>query len=156
MERTLVLLKPDCLQRGLAGRILTRFEEKGLRVVGLKLRHFERATIEAHYEVHKARPFYAKLVEFMTSGPVVAIALEGIDAIEVTRNLVGATNARKAAAGTIRGDFGMSFSNNLVHGSDGPESAAKELALFFGGEGELVDWTPSTLEWTYSVSEELT
>jgi len=155
LERTLVLLKPDCLQRGLAGRILTRFEEKGLRLVGLKLRHFDRKTIEKHYEVHKERPFYGKLVEFMTSGPVVAIALEGIDAIEVTRNLMGATNARKAAAGTIRGDFGMSFSNNLVHGSDGPESAAKELALFFGGAGELVDWTPATLEWTYSVAEEL-
>ena len=155
MERTLVLLKPDCLQRGLAGRILSRFEEKGLRVVGLKLRSFERATLERHYEVHKARPFYGALVNFMSSGPVVAIALEGIDAIEVTRNLMGATNARKAAPGTIRGDFGMSFSNNLVHGSDGPESAQKELALFFGQPGELVDWTPATLEWTYSAAEEL-
>lgn len=155
MERTLVLLKPDCLQRGLAGRILTRFEEKGLRIVGLKLRRFERSLIEQHYEVHKARPFYGKLVEFMTSGPVVAIALEGLDAIEVTRNLMGATNARKAAPGTIRGDLGMSFSNNLVHGSDGPESAQKELALFFERPGELVDWTPAALEWVYSVSEEL-
>lgn len=155
MERTLVLFKPDCLQRGLAGQILARFEQKGLRVIGLKLRCFERTLIEKHYDVHKARPFYGKLVEFMTSGPVVAIALEGIDAIEVTRNLMGATNARKAAAGTIRGDFGMSFSNNLVHGSDGPEAAQKELALFFGQAGELVDWTPATLEWTYSVAEEL-
>ncbi len=155
LERTLVLFKPDALQRGLVGRILVRFEEKGLRLVGLKLRRFSRAEIERHYEVHKERPFYPNLVQFMTSAPVVALALEGKDAIEVTRNLMGATNSRKALPGTIRGDFGMSFSNNLVHGSDSAEAAARELALFFPAPGELVDWTPATLEWVYSVAEEL-
>ncbi len=155
LERTLVLLKPDAVQRGLIGEIVARFERKGLRIVGLKLRRFDLKLIEQHYAVHRERPFYGKLVKFMTSGPVVAIAIEGKDAIEVVRKLMGATNSRKAEAGTIRGDLGMSFSNNLVHGSDGPDSAKQELALFFGGSGELVDWTPATLEWVYSVEEEL-
>ncbi|MBK7642072.1 MAG: nucleoside-diphosphate kinase [Planctomycetes bacterium] len=155
LERTLVLLKPDAVQRGLIGNILSRFEQKGLRIVGLKLRRFDLKLIEEHYSVHKERPFYPKLVKFMTSGPVVAVALEGKDAIEVLRKLIGKTNSRQAEPGTIRGDLGMSFSNNLVHGSDGPESAAKELKLFFAGAGELVDWTPATLEWVYSVEEEL-
>lgn len=155
LERTLVLLKPDCVQRGLVGEVLRRFEQKGLQIVGLKMRQFPRATLEKHYEVHKERPFYGNLVKFMSSGPVVAIALEGKDAIEVVRNLMGKTNSRQAAPGTIRGDLGMSFSNNLVHGSDGPESAQKELALFFGEAGELVSWTPVTQPWVYSVEEEL-
>jgi len=155
LQRTLVLLKPDTVQRGLIGRILARFEDKGLRIVGLQMRRYPRELLEQHYAVHRDRPFFAKLVAYMGSGPVVALALEGVDAIEVTRGLMGATNSRKAAPGTIRGDFGMSFSNNLVHGSDGPESATKELALFFGGEGEVVDWTPADLEWVYSVAEEL-
>lgn len=155
MERTLVLFKPDTLQRSLAGTILSRFESKGLKIVGLKLRKFPRPLIEQHYSVHKDRPFYSGLVDYMTSGPVVALALEGVDAIEVTRNLMGATNARKAAPGTIRGDLGMSFSNNLVHGSDSPEAAATELSLFFPDAEELVDWTPSNLEWMYNVAEEL-
>lgn len=156
LERTLVLCKPDAVQRGLVGKILARFEEKGLQLVGLKLRQFPRALVERHYEVHKDRPFYPKLVAFMTSGPVVAIALEGKDAIEVTRKLIGKTNSRQAEPGTIRGDYGMSFSNNLVHGSDGPESARKELALFFADPAELVAWTPVALPWVYSVEEELT
>lgn len=155
LERTLVLLKPDCVQRGLVGEVLRRFEQKGLQIVGLKMRQFPRATLEKHYEAHKERPFYPNLVKFMGSGPVVAIALEGKDAIEVVRGLMGKTNARQAAPGTIRGDLGMSFSNNLVHGSDGPEAAAKELALFFGEAGELVSWTPVTQPWVYSVEEEL-
>jgi len=155
LERTLVLLKPDAVQRGLCGRILARFEEKGLKLVGLKLRQFPRALVEEHYAVHRERPFYEGLVSYMTSGPVVALALEGVDAIEVTRGLMGATNSRKAAPGTIRGDFGMSFSNNLVHGSDGPESAEKELALFFGDAEEVVEWTPAGLPWLYNVEEEL-
>jgi nucleoside-diphosphate kinase len=155
LERTLVLLKPDTVQRGLIGRILARFEDKGLRVVGLQMRRYPRELLEEHYAVHRERPFFAKLVAYMGSGPVVAVALEGVDAIEVTRGLMGATNSRKAAPGTIRGDFGMSFSNNLVHGSDGPESAAKELGLFFAGDDEIVEWTPADLEWVYSVAEEL-
>jgi len=155
LERTLVLLKPDAVQRGLVGEIVTRLERKGLRIVGLKLRRFELPLIEEHYSAHRERPFYPKLVKFMTSGPVVAIALEGKDAVEVVRKLIGKTNSRQAEPGTIRGDLGMSFSNNLVHGSDGPEAAKKELALFFAGTGELCDWTPATLEWLYSVEEEL-
>lgn len=155
LERTLVLCKPDAVQRGLVGPILARFEAKGLQIVGLKLRQFPKALIERHYEVHKERPFYPKLVAFMTSGPVVALALEGKDAIEVTRKLIGKTNSRAAEPGTIRGDLGMSFSNNLVHGSDGPEAAKTELALFFGGDDELVAWTPDAQAWVYNVEEEL-
>ena len=153
MERTLVLLKPDAVQRGTVGRILTRFEDKGLQLVGMKLRRFPVDLVRKHYDVHRERPFFDNLVEFMTSGPVLAVALQGKDAIEVTRNLMGATNAAKAAPGTIRGDFGMSFSNNLVHGSDGPESAATELALFFPEAEEICEWTPVGEPWVYSVEE---
>jgi nucleoside-diphosphate kinase len=155
VERTLVLLKPDAVQRGLVGRILARFEEKGLKLVGLKLRQFPRDLLQEHYAVHRGRPFYDGLLAYMTSGPVVALALEGVGAIEVVRGLMGATNARSAAPGTIRGDFGMSFSNNLVHGSDGVESARRELALFFADEGEVVEWIPANLPWLYNVEEEL-
>lgn len=155
LERTLVLLKPDCIQRFLAGEVVGRFEKKGLKIVGLKMRQFERTLLEKHYEAHKERPFYPSLVKFMSSGPAVAIALEGKDAIDVVRKLMGKTNARQAEPGTIRGDLGMSFSTNLVHGSDSPEAAKKELALFFPDKGELVDWTPSNLGWTYSIEEEL-
>jgi nucleoside-diphosphate kinase len=153
LERTLVLLKPDALQRGLAGRILARFEEKGLKLVGLKLRRFPRKLIEEHYAAHRERAFYPKLVEFMTSGPVIAVALEGVDAIEVTRKLMGKTNSRQAEPGTIRGDLGMSFSNNLVHGSDGPDAARTELKLFFPHAEELVDWVPTGACWLYSPEE---
>ncbi len=155
LERTLVLLKPDCVQRGLVGEVLRRFEAKGLQIVGLEMRQYPKAILEKHYEAHKDRPFYGNLVKFMSSGPVVAIALEGKDAIEVVRGLMGKTNSRQAVPGTIRGDLGMSFSNNLVHGSDGPEAATKELALFFGASGQLVNWTPVTQPWVYSVEEEL-
>ncbi|MBI1379734.1 MAG: nucleoside-diphosphate kinase [Planctomycetaceae bacterium] len=153
MERTLVLLKPDAVQRGLVGPILARFEQKGLKLVGLKLRQFPKATLEQHYSVHKERPFFRSLVEFMGSGPVVALALEGKNAIAVVRKLMGKTNSAEAEPGTIRGDYGMSFSNNLVHGSDGPESAATELKLFFGGADELVSWTPAESTWIYAPEE---
>lgn len=155
MERTLVLLKPDAVQRGLVGTILARFESKGLKLVGLKMRTFDRSVLEQHYEVHKERPFYGNLVDFMSSGPVVALCLEGKDAITVVRTLVGKTNAREAAPGTIRGDFGMSFSNNLVHASDGEDTAKFELGLWFADSAELSDWNPADLEWRYSVKEEL-
>jgi nucleoside-diphosphate kinase len=155
LERTLVLLKPDCIQRFLAGEVLARFERKGLKIVGLKMRQFDRTLLEKHYEAHKERPFFAGLVKFMGSGPAVAIAIEGKDAIEVVRKMMGKTNARQAEPGTIRGDLGMSFSTNLVHGSDSPEAAAKELKLFFPDKGELIDWTPSNLAWSYSIEEEL-
>jgi len=152
MERTLVLLKPDAVQRGLVGPILGRLEAKGLRIVGLKLRRFPRPLIEKHYDVHKSRPFFHSLVDFMTSGPVVALALEGKSAIAVTRRLLGKTDASEAEPGTIRGDFALSRSNNLVHGSDGPESAEKELTLFFE-PGELCEWESAEFPWVYSPEE---
>ncbi len=155
MERTLVLAKPDAVQRGLVGQILARFEDKGLRLVGMKMRVFPKSLLEQHYSVHKERPFFGSLVQFMGSGPVVALAIEGKDAITVVRTMMGATNAAKADPGTIRGDYGISFSNNLVHGSDGPETAKTELALFFPEAEELIDWTPCNLEWVYSKEEEL-
>lgn len=155
MERTLVLLKPDAVQRGLVGEILSRFESKGLKLVGMKLRQFPEALIKKHYEVHKEKPFYEGLVRFMTSSPALALALEGKDAIAVTRNLMGATNCAKAPPGTIRGDLGMSFSYNLVHGSDGPETAQSELALFFDRPEELISWTPNLESWVYDVEDEL-
>ena len=155
IQRTLIILKPDAVQRGLVGTIIARFEQKGLNIVGLKMRTFERSLLEKHYEVHKERPFYGNLVDFMSSGPVVALAIEGKDAISVVRTLVGKTNAREAAPGTIRGDFGMSFSNNLVHASDGEDTAKFELGLWFSDAAELSDWKPADLEWRYSVKEEL-
>jgi nucleoside-diphosphate kinase len=154
LERTLVLLKPDAVQRGLVGEIVGRFERKGLKLVGMKLRRLEESLLRQHYSDHAAKPFFAGLVKFMRSGPVVALVLEGKNAIAVTRNLMGKTNGAEAAPGTIRGDFAMSVSFNLVHGSDGPESAKKELALFFPGADEIVAWTPSTEAWVYDVEGE--
>ena len=154
MERTLVLLKPDAIQRGLVGRILTRFEEKGLKIVALKQQRFPVELIEKHYEEHRKKPFFADLVGFMTSGPAVALILEGKGAIEITRRLMGETSAAKAAPGTIRGDFGMSFSNNLVHGSDSAASAEREIRHFFPDERDIAEWTSAQEGWIYS-SEEL-
>lgn len=155
MERTLVLLKPDAVQRGLVGNILSRFEAKGLKLVALKMRTFPEEHLKKHYDVHKDRPFFSSLVGFMSSGPVVALALEGKNAISVTRTLIGATNSAEAQPGTIRGDLGMSFSNNLVHGSDGPDTAKSELELWFGDAAELSEWTPCGESWVYNVEEEL-
>ncbi len=153
MERTLVLLKPDAVQRGLIGPILARFEAKGLKIVGLKLRQFPTALIQKHYEAHKERPFFGSLVGFMTSGPVVALVLEGKNAIDVTRRLMGKTNAAESEPGTIRGDWALSRSNNLVHGSDSPEAAKKELALFFPDAGEVCEWNAPEFPWVYSPEE---
>lgn len=131
-DRTLVLLKPDAVKRGLVGQILARFEAKGLTIVAMDLRSLDSATLDRHYAEHVGKGFYADLVAFMSSGPVVALALEGPeDTWEVVRNMMGATNPRKAAPGTIRGDLGILFTENLVHGSDGPESAIRELGIFF-------------------------
>jgi len=154
LERTLVLLKPDAVQRGLVGEIVARFERKGLKLVGMKLRRFDEALLRRHYAAHAGKPFFDGLLRFMSSGPVVAIALEGAQAIAVTRSLMGKTNSAEATPGTIRGDYGMSVSFNLVHGSDGPESAKKELALFFSGEGEIVSWTPTAEAWVYDLEGE--
>ncbi len=152
MERTLIILKPDAVQRGLIGEILTRFEKKGLVVVGLKLTKIAKATAETHYEAHKERPFYAGLVAFMTSSPVVILALEGNSAITVARKMMGATFGSKAEPGTIRGDYGVSNAFNLIHGSDSPEAATRELGIFFK-PGELTDWSPDGLKWVYDYAK---
>jgi nucleoside-diphosphate kinase len=152
MERTLIILKPDAVQRGLIGEIITRFEKKGLQVVGMKLMRISQQLAETHYESHKGKPFYAGLVKFMTSSPVVVIALAGKDAIAISRKMMGATFGSKAEPGTIRGDYGVSNSFNLIHGSDSPEAAARELSLFFKSE-ELIDWTPAAQGWVYDMSK---
>jgi len=152
MERTLIILKPDAVQRSLCGEILSRFERKGLQIAGLKFMKIPLATAEKHYEAHKARPFYAGLVSFMTSSPVVVLALEGKDAVVIARNLMGATFGSKAAPGTIRGDMGVSNAFNLIHGSDSPEAAAKEIALFFKPE-EIVEWKPTIQTWVYDMTK---
>jgi nucleoside-diphosphate kinase len=131
-DRTLVLLKPDAVERGLIGQILSRFETKGLKVVAMDLRTLDADTLARHYEEHVGKGFYADLVEFMSRGPVVALALEGPqDTWEVVRAMMGATNPLKSAPGTIRGDFGTLFTENLVHGSDSLDSATRELGIFF-------------------------
>jgi len=147
VETTLLLLKPDSLHRGLAGRIITRFEEKGLQLVGLKLMQMTQELASKHYAEHTERPFYPGLVKFMTASPLVAIALRGPGAVAVARKLMGATFGTDADAGTIRGDFGCSKSYNLIHGSDSPESAERELALFFP-EG-VCDWSPISADWLW-------
>ena len=130
-ERTLVLVKPDGVQRQLAGRILARYEERGLKLVGLKLVHVDRELAERHYAVHKGKPFFEGLVAFITSGPLVAIALEGPNAISLVRTMNGATKPAEAVPGTIRGDLAVEMGQNLVHASDSPESADTELAIWF-------------------------
>lgn len=131
-DRTLVLLKPDAVERGLAGQIISRFEAKGLKVVAMDLRTLDEATLARHYEEHVGKGFYAELVTFMSRGPVVAMALEGPDNTwEVVRSMMGATNPLKAAPGTIRGDLSVLFTENLVHGSDSLDSATRELGIFF-------------------------
>jgi nucleoside-diphosphate kinase len=131
MERTLVLIKPDAMQRGLATEILHRLERRGLRIVGLKLLQVDRALAERHYGEHVGKPFYEGLVDYITSFPIIAAVFEGTGAVEAVRATMGKTNPREAAPGTIRGDFGLEIGRNLVHGSDSLESAAREVALFF-------------------------
>ena len=151
MERTLIILKPDAVQRGLCGQIITRFEQKGLQIVGMKLMKMSRELTETLYAAHKGKPYYDGLVRFTTSSPVLAMALQGKGAIEVCRKMMGATFGFKAEAGTIRGDYGMSNKFNLIHGSDSPDSAKRELELFFKRE-ELLDWKPTTESWVYDMS----
>ncbi|MEN9823415.1 MAG: nucleoside diphosphate kinase [Actinomycetota bacterium] len=131
-DRTLVLLKPDAVERGLVGQILSRFEQKNLKIVALDLRQLDEATLARHYEEHVGKGFYGELVQFMSRGPVVALVVEGPeDTWEVVRGMMGATNPRKAAPGTIRGDLGILFTENLVHGSDSLASAEREIGIFF-------------------------
>jgi nucleoside-diphosphate kinase len=145
-ERTLVLVKPDGVQRLLVGRILARFEERGLKVVGLKLLRADRTLAERHYAVHQGKPFYEGLLDFITSGPLVALALEGPNAIGAVRLMVGATRPHEATAGTIRGDLAVETAQNLVHASDAPETATAELALWFRPD-ELLDYGREIDRW---------
>ena len=131
MDRTLILVKPDAFARGLTGEIISRFERKGLKIVALKHMTVEREQAERHYEEHREKPFFGDLVDFITGGPLVAMVLEGHEAVKAARQVIGATNPVEAAPGSIRGDYGLEIEKNLVHGSDSGESAARELALFF-------------------------
>jgi nucleoside-diphosphate kinase len=146
MERTLILVKPDGVQRGLIGEIIIRFERRGLKLIGMKFMQMSEELARRHYAVHEGRPFYEGLVSYITSGPVVAMAWEGNEAILAARNTIGSTKPVEAAAGTIRGDLGMEVGRNLVHGSDSPENGVKEVSLFFT-EDELVDWDRVTESW---------
>ncbi len=148
MEQTLIIIKPDAVQRGLIGEIITRFERRGLRIAAMKLIHIDRALAERHYAIHKGKPFYEPLIEYITSSPVVVMALEGNDAIEIARRTMGATNPTQAAPGTIRADFGLEIGRNLVHGSDGPDTAAIEVPLFFT-EQEVVSYDRDTDRWIF-------
>jgi nucleoside-diphosphate kinase len=132
MDRTLILVKPDAFARSLTGEIIARFERKGLRLVALRQMVLDRELAERHYAEHAERPFFGELVDFITSGPLVAMVLEGSGAVQAARQLIGATNPLEAAPGSIRGDFAIEMGRNMVHGSDSPESAAREAALFFG------------------------
>jgi len=145
-ERTLVLVKPDGVQRLLVGRVLQRYEDRGLKLVGLKLVQVDRALAEAHYDVHRARPFFAGLVEFITSSPLVAAVLEGPNAIAVVRAINGATRPHEAMPGTIRGDFALETAQNLVHASDSPENAAAEIGLWFR-DSELLSYERDVDRW---------
>ncbi len=146
MQQTLILLKPDAVQRRLVGEVTARFERKGLRLAGLKLLQVSRDLAAKHYAVHKERPFYESLLSFLTSGPTVAMVWEGREAVAVGRGLIGATDGAKAAPGTIRGDLALSVQNNLVHGSDSPENAAAEVALWFA-PAELVATAGADAAW---------
>ena len=130
-NRTLVLCKPDCVERGLVGEVIARLERKQLQLLACELRHLDEGTAKRHYAEHDGKPFFGELVQFITRSPLVAMVIEGPDAWKVVRTLMGATNPRDAAPGTIRGDLAIELTENLVHGSDGPESAAREIALFF-------------------------
>jgi nucleoside-diphosphate kinase len=148
LERTLVIIKPDAAQRGLIGQIITRFEQRGLRIAALKLIHIDEPLARRHYAVHEGKPFYEPLIRYITSSPVVVMVLEGNDAIEIVRRTMGATNPAEAAPGTIRADFGLEVGRNLVHGSDGPETAVFEVELFFT-EDEILSYGRDTDRWVF-------
>ena len=152
MERTLIILKPDAVQRGLMGRTLTRFEDKGLKVVAARFTRLGEDLLAKHYAAHKARPFYPGLVRFMGESPVLVMVLEGVGAIATCRKMMGATFGRDADPGTIRGDFGSSRSYNLIHGSDSPQAAETEVGLFFDAN-EIVEWQPAGHTWVYDAED---
>jgi nucleoside-diphosphate kinase len=146
MQRTLVLVKPDAVQRGLAGEVISRLERKGLKIVGAKMMRVDEPLARRHYEAHLDRPFFPSLLAFITSSPIIALALEGPNAIDITRGVMGATNPLEATPGSIRGDLALSVGPNLIHGSDSEEEAARELALFFA-DGELFDYERDIDRW---------
>jgi len=146
VERTLIIIKPDAVQRGLMGEIITRFERRGLRIVGMKFILIDRALAEKHYAEHQGKPFYESLLEYITSGPSVVMVLEGPNAVQIARNTIGATKPVEAVPGSIRGDFGLETGRNLVHGSDSLASSQREIALFFKAE-ELISWTRDVDRW---------
>jgi nucleoside-diphosphate kinase len=148
LERTLIIIKPDAVQRGLIGNIIARFERRGLRVAALKLIHITEELAQRHYAVHEGKPFYEPLIEYITSSPVVVMVLEGNDAIDIARRTMGATNPAEAAPGTIRADFGLEIGRNLVHGSDGPDTAAFEVPLFFEEE-EILSYGRDVDPWIF-------
>src|SRR5205823_3549977 len=148
MERTLIIVKPEGVQRGLIGNVVSRFEQRGLKFVGLKLIQITPELAEQHYDVHKGKPFYAGLVKHIASSPVVVGVVEGPKAISVVRSAMGATNPTEAVPGSIRGDYALEIGFNIVHGSDGPETAEYEIKLFFKPE-ELVDYTLATQQWLH-------
>ncbi len=147
MERTFIILKPDAVQRGLTGEILNRFERRGLKIVAMKMIHVTEELARQHYAVHEGRPFFDSLITYITSSPVVALVLEGTNAIAVVRKTVGATNPSEAEPGTIRADFGLEIGRNLVHASDGPDTAVNETALWFGEE--LIAWERNVDPWIF-------
>lgn len=148
MERTFLAIKPDGVQRGLVGDIIRRFETKGFTLVGLKLMNVSRELAEKHYDVHREKPFFAGLVDFITSGPVVAMVWEGDGVVASARKIIGATNPLTSEPGTIRGDYGVSIGRNLIHGSDAVETAQREISLWFSEDG-LANWTPTISPWIY-------
>jgi nucleoside-diphosphate kinase len=148
LERTFLAVKPDGVQRGLVGEIIRRYEAKGFTLVGLKLMQVSRELAEQHYDVHKERPFFSGLVDFITSGAVVAMVWQGDGVVSSARKIIGATNPLTAEPGTIRGDYGVSIGRNIIHGSDAIETAQREVCLWFKDE-ELVNWQPSLTSWLY-------
>lgn len=152
MERTLILFKPDAVQRRLAGRLLARLEDKGLKIVGMKMLRVSKELSAKHYAEHVSKPFYPLLEQFITSGPVIALVAEGPQAVSVVRAMMGPTNGAQAAPGTIRGDYGLSRQMNLMHGSDSTEAAAREIAVYFRPD-ELVSYEATLAEWVCAADE---
>jgi len=148
VERTLIIIKPDAVQRGLIGEIIRRFENRGLRMAGMKFIHMDRELARRHYAVHEGKPFFPGLIDYITSAPVVVMVLEGNQAVEIARKTIGATKPVESGAGTIRGDLGIDVGRNLVHGSDSVENAEKEVALFFSPD-ELIHWARDTDRWIF-------
>lgn len=149
MERTLIIAKPDAVQRGLTGEVIKRFEQRGLRIIGMKFMQVSQELAEKHYDVHRERPFFNDLVSYIISSPVVVIALEGTNAVKAARGTIGATNPADSGAGTIRGDYGLEIGRNLVHGSDSPENGLIEVGNFFADDELITGWERNTDPWIF-------